>query len=381
MNTKETVLQAFHQRFGTQPDWIVRTPGRVNLIGDHTDYNNGFVLPMAIDRSVWIALRRRSGNQVILQSLDFKETLEFDLKDFRKQAITWEEYVKGVAWTLRDEGLDLSAWEGVVAGDIPVASGLSSSAALELAVARAFAAAANWPWQPKLVARLMQKAENEWVGVASGIMDPLISAVAEAGKAALIDCGNLEIAQVAIPSTVAVVIMNTMKPRGLVDSAYNERRQQCETAAQYFGVRSLREVNLEDLTRAEGNLDEIIFKRARHVLSENDRVLHMAKELENNDPVAAGKLMKESHFSLRDDFEVSCTELDQIVAAAIEQPACFGARMTGAGFGGCAVALVKVGTVDGFIAMVTSEYQRRVGITPQFLVSSAAAGAGLESVS
>jgi galactokinase len=374
---KEVVLHAFRERFREAPQWLVRAPGRLNLIGDHTDYNDGFVLPMAIDRAVWIALRPRSGDSVTLHSLDFNESFRLEFEKPRKDAITWKEYVKGVAWSLQDAGLELAGWEGVVAGDVPIGSGLSSSAAFELAVARAFAVAADWVWQPERVAQWMQKAENEWVGVSSGIMDPLISAVAQPGKATLIDCRSLETRQVAIPEGVAVVIMNTMKPRGLVDSAYNERRRQCELAARSLGVRSLRDVRMVDLLGAQASLAEKTFKRARHVLFENQRVVQMAESLEQDNPVAAGELMKLSHLSLRDDFEVSCRELDEIVEAAIRQPGCFGARMTGAGFGGCAVGLVQEDSVAGLIKMVSREYRQRVGIEPQIFVSAPAGGAEL----
>lgn len=378
---KSLVIQSFRETYGADPQWVVRGPGRVNLIGDHTDYNEGFVLPMAIDLGVWVALRPREQKQVVLKSLDFKEVLKVDLEDLHKGSMSWEEYLKAVAWAMRDGGVVLHGWEGVVAGNIPIGSGLSSSAAFELAIARAFAAAANWPWQPLQVAKWMQKAENEWVGVASGIMDPLISAVAEEGKAALIDCRDLEITQVTIPSSLVVVIMNTMKRRGLVNSAYNERRRQCEMAAHYFGARSLRDVSLDSLALAKGKLADVIYRRARHVLSENGRVTQMAKELEKGDSAAAGSLMTQSHASLRDDFEVSCTELDVMVAAASEQAGCFGARMTGAGFGGCVVALVEANAVDQFIRVVSAQYRNVTGIRSQLLVSSPARGAELEVIS
>lgn len=376
---KTRVLQAFAETFGGDPLWVVRAPGRVNLIGDHTDYNEGFVLPMAIDRAVWVALRPRADKKVVLKSLDFGENLDIDLNRLQKGGATWTEYVNAVAWTLQDAGLPLSGWEGVVAGEVPIGSGLSSSAAFELAIARAFGAAAGWPWQPERMARLMQRAENEWIGVASGIMDPLISAVAQAGKAALIDCRSLETTQVSIPRGVAVVVMNTMKRRGLVDSAYNERRRQCEAAAGHFGLHSLRDLSMEALLAAEGQMEPEMFKRARHVLSENQRVLQMAAAFERNDPAAAGALMRASHESLRADFAVSCAELDAMVAAASGQPACFGARMTGAGFGGCAVALVRAEAVEEFVAQTAREYQRVTKVAPEMLVTSPAAGASLES--
>jgi galactokinase len=375
---KNDVVKAFKQIFGANPRWIVRAPGRVNLIGEHTDYNDGYVFPMAINRALWIALRPRRGDRVIVHSLDFGKKVELDLAGFARENTNWTEYLKGIVWAMRDDGLQLSGWEGVVAGDVPIGSGLSSSAALEIGIARAFSAAADLPWKAVPMAKLAQKAENEWVGVNCGIMDPLISAVAEEGKAALIDCRSLEIEQVLLPEDITVVVMNTMKPRGLVDSAYNERRHQCEIGAQYFGVRALRDVGINELMVAKGRIDPTIYKRTRHVITENERVLQMANMLRSNNSDAAGELMNLSHASLRDDFEVSCEELDQMVEAASGHPGCFGARMTGGGFGGCAVALVSENVVHDFAIQVSNEYQRQTNIEPQFLISAPAQGVEIE---
>jgi galactokinase len=372
---KSTVRRIFRGVFNVDPQWIVRAPGRVNLIGDHTDYNDGYVLPMAIERGVWIALRARADRNVVVHSYDFNDVLTLDLNELKADHPNWREYVKAVAWSLDSAGLPLMGWEGVVLGDVPIGSGLSSSAAFEVAVARTFAAVGGWEWQPRPAAQLMQKAENDWVGVASGIMDPLISAIAQSGSASLIDCRDLKTTHVPIPAAAAVIIMNTMKRRGLVGSAYNERRQQCEEAAAFFGLKSLRNLSVPALKAAEGKLDPLAYRRARHVLTENERVLQVVDAFRREDGAAAGELMNASHASLRDDFEVSCHELDQMVSAAQSHPACYGARMTGAGFGGCAVALVQQNAIADFIAKVSTAYSHATGVDPQLLVSHPAAGA------
>jgi galactokinase len=367
---------AFAARFGGQPTWLASAPGRVNLIGDHTDYNQGFVLPMAIERRAVVALRARADKRVILHSINFGETAEFDLDDLQHSK-GWVDYAAAVLSVAARSGFAQQGWEGVVASDVPIGSGLSSSAAFELALARACCAASAAEWRPTRMARLMQDAENGWVGVASGIMDPLIAAIAEPGRAALIDCRDLSVRHVAIPAGASVVIMNTMKKRGLVDSAYNERRRQCEQAAAAFGVNSLRELSLEQLAAGESKLDPLAYRRARHVLTENERVLGFARKMEAGDLAAAGECMNRSHASLRDDYEVSCVELDAIVGLTQSQPGCFGARMTGAGFGGCAVALVQKGSEAEFEQAVAAGYGGQFGIVPELIRSAPAAGAEL----
>ena len=386
------VRDEFRRRFGADPEWVARAPGRVNLIGDHTDYNDGFVLPMAIDREVWLAARARADRQVMIDSLDFSEVIEFSLDEVSRgqRASTasrhqspvprtgWIEYLRGVAWSLEDRGLPTNGWEGVIAGDVPIGAGLSSSAALELAAARAFASIGGVDWQPVAMARIAQRAENEWVGVNCGIMDQLISASGVAGHALLIDCRSLQTRQVHIPDSAAVVVLDTGTRRGLVDSAYNERRGQCEAAARTFGVRALRDIDVETFTKRERELDPSTRKRARHVVTENARTLHAAALLERGDLAGVGALMDESHASLRDDFEVSRPELDAMVDLARRDGACFGARMTGAGFGGCAVALVRRGDATAFAQRIASGYRTAVGIAPSVYVCAAVNGASIE---
>jgi galactokinase len=384
---KARVIREFEERFDAQPTFLARAPGRVNLIGDHTDYNEGFVLPMAIDRSVWIAIRPRNDRRVVVYSVDFDERAGFDLDAEMSSALTggerkgWIEYVHGVAWALRDAGYPLGrGWDGVAAGDVPVGAGLSSSAALELATARAFAGLGGLAWEPVAMARLAQRAENEWVGVNCGIMDQLISAAGRSGHALLIDCRSLQTRAVPLPPEASVVVLDTATRRGLVDSAYNERRAQCEAAAKLFGVGALRDVGAAAFVARAADLDALIRKRARHVITENERTLAAATALEGADVERVGRLMDESHASLRDDFEVSRPELDTIVRLARAQDGCYGARMTGAGFGGCAVALVAANSAQDFVREVTRRYAAEIGLQPALYVCAASQGASLETV-
>jgi galactokinase len=380
---RDRVVRDFERRFGRSPELIARAPGRVNLIGDHTDYNDGFVLPMAIDRAVWIALRRRRDARVTLYSLDFEEETEFDLADDLERGEGWQEYVRGIAWALRERcanGATPSGWEGVAAGDVPLGAGLSSSAALELATARAFAGACGLAWDPTEMARLAQRAENQWVGVNCGIMDQLISSAGEAGHALLIDCRSLATTAVEIPSSAAVVVLDTGTRRGLVDSAYNERRSRCEAAARFFGVRALRDVDEATFAAHQAEMDPVTRRRARHVIAENGRTLAAAKALARGEVARVGALMTESHASLRDDFEVSRPELDTMVELALAQEGCYGARMTGAGFGGCAVALVDASVGKAFARGIGASYREATGLTPAVYLCAAAPGASLELV-
>lgn len=381
---QKRVIEGFQNTFNAAPTLLVRAPGRVNLIGEHTDYNDGFVLPMAIDRAIWIAARPRTDRKVRLHSLDYGETAVFSLDDLRKET-GWIEYVKGIAWALQDAGYETEGWEGVISGNVPRGAGLSSSAALELAAARMFhtrmfQARSGWAWQPAQMALLSQKAENQWVGMNCGIMDQMISAVGKAGHALLIDCRSLATTHVPLPpapdgAQTAVVILDTATRRGLVDSAYNERRRQCETAAAFFDVKALRDVSIADFLAAEAELDPLTRRRARHVITENVRTLNAATAMKNGDAVLLGQLMNESHVSLRDDFEVSSEALDVMVAVAQAQDGCYGARMTGAGFGGCAVALVHADRAGDFVTAVTTAYQTAANRTPSLYICQPTDGA------
>ncbi|MCP4363648.1 MAG: galactokinase [Chloroflexi bacterium] len=356
MNSKQQVKHAFIDEFGEAPAFTVHAPGRVNLIGEHTDYNGGFVLPLALPYAVWIALRPRDDGQVRVRSLDFEETAVFSLNNLQYHPTNWDEYVKGMAWALQEDGYALSGWEGVMVGDVPIGTGLSSSAALEIVTARAFQTVSDFVWDSKAMALAGQATENKWIGVQTGIMDQMASAAGPPGHGLLIDCRSLETETVPIPSETAVIVMDTGTRRGLVDSAYNERREQCETAARFFNVSHLRDVTPDHFAQREAELDELSRRRARHVVLENGRVLKTVIALKNNNLIQVGQLMNASHASLRDDFEVSSTALDAIVACAQNHPACYGARMTGAGFGGCAVALVQAKNTAAFMESVADCY-------------------------
>ncbi|HBI28919.1 MAG TPA: galactokinase [Deltaproteobacteria bacterium] len=361
------VQRAFRERFGVAPIHLIRAPGRVNLIGDHTDYSGGLVMPLALEHAIWIALRPRADHRVVLHSLDFAETAELNLTEPQTQGKGWQEYFKGVAWVLREAGWPLSGWEGVFAGDVPRGAGLSSSAALEMACIRAFAEASGVPWEPQVAAKLAQRAENEWVGMNCGIMDQLISGCGVAGHALFIDCRSFETVPVPLPEGTKVLVLDTRTRRGLVDSAYNERRASCEEVARRLGHSLLRDVRFEELESQTESLGSQLVKRARHVLTENQRVRQAVEAMCSNNPDELGRLMQDSHASLRDDFEVSSPALDAMVACALAAPGCFGARMTGAGFGGSAVALIDAGIEARFTEAVGSSYCEVTGVDPEIM--------------
>jgi galactokinase len=374
---KQDIATCYKDRFGQSPTLVVRAPGRVNLIGEHTDYNDGFVLPLAIDRAVWIALRPRSDSRVNVYSMDFSEVREFDVSQLKHEKDGWVEYLKGVAWCLQDAGMKLQGWEGVMAGDVPLGAGLSSSAAVEMATARAFAAVSSIPWDAVAQAKLGQRSENKWIGVNCGIMDQLISSTGRAGHAMLIDCRSLELQPAPLPKDVAVVVLDTATRRGLVDSAYNERRAQCEAAAAFFQVRALRDVTVAMFDAKAGQLDATTRRRARHVITEDDRTVKAVEAMRCGNIAALGRLMNESHVSLRDDYEVSSDCLNVMVDAAQAHKACYGARMTGAGFGGCAVAIVRADAADDFVAATSQAYQSKTGNKPAVYVCTATDGAAV----
>jgi galactokinase len=376
-NLAHEVIEGFKNRFGKEPGFVVRAPGRVNLIGEHTDYNDGYVMPMAIDRATWIALSPRADGKVRLHSVDYQETASFDLADLRKEKMSWAEYPKGVASVLQNEGYALSGWDGATVCDVPMGAGLSSSASFELAVARAFAAVSGFEWDAPKMARLCQKAENQWVGVNCGIMDQMISAVGKAGHAVLIDCRDLSMQAVPLPEGTSVVVMDTATRRGLVESAYNDRRAQCEAAAAFFGVPALREVPMNTYVAKAKEAASAKWRRARHVISEIQRTVEAAEAMKKGDATRLGRLMNESHDSLRDDFEVTNKQLEVMVEIARKTGGCIGARMTGAGFGGCAVALVQSGAAQSFIEQVGTLYEKETGLTPKIYLCEATNGAEL----
>ena len=380
------VLDCLNSRFGTMEGVrVARGPGRVNLIGEHTDYNGGFVLPIAIDRDVAIAFRANDTDKVRVYSLDFGEDAEFALGQLELDSEKrWTNYVRGVAKCMQDAGYRTLGFDGVVQGDVPIGSGLSSSAAFEVAAAQAFLALSGETMDRRDLALLCQRAENTFVGVNCGIMDQFISIFAEAGHAVLIDCRSLEHQLVPMGEGGAkIVVCDTSVKRELAASAYNERRAQCEEAARILneavgGIELLRDVSLDVLEAHQERLDPIVYRRARHVVSEDDRTTAALDVLNAGDLADLGRLMNASHDSLRDDYEVSCKELDTMVEAARGVEGVYGARMTGAGFGGCTVNLVEPSAVDVFCERVPADYARATGLEAKFYVCEPAQGARVE---
>jgi galactokinase len=355
----------------------------VNLIGEHTDYNDGFVLPMAIGRAAVVVFRPRKDLVLRGYSVAYDEVREVALEGLAPQGgHDWMSYVAGVAWAFAEDGLPTIGLDLVVDGDVPLGAGLSSSAALEMATARALAAASGSAWDPVRMARLGQKAENGYVGMNCGIMDQFASASCQPGHALLLDCRSLETKPVPVPATAAVVVMDTGARRSLAGSAYNDRRAACERvvaelARRRPGTRALRDVTEAELEAARGALDPVDHRRARHVVPENRRPVEMARALAAGDLALAGRLMNDSHASLRDLYEVSSIELDVMTEVARQQACCFGARMTGAGFGGCAVALVEATSVDAFSGAVLAGYRRRIDLPAVLYPCRPEAGARL----
>jgi len=373
--TARAAISAFEERYGSQPLMLVRAPGRVNLIGEHTDYNDGFVLPMAINHAVWIALRPIAERCVQLHSLDFDETISFSSNLQLEPGKSWADYIKGTTWALGQQGYSLQGWEGVMAGDVPIGAGLSSSAAVEMAVARAFASVSDWKWEPIRMAQACQQADRNWVGIQSGIMDQMVCAAARKGHALMLDCRSLLMEHIPLPPGLLVAVLDTSTRRKLVDSAYDQRVKECQAAALFLGKTSLRDMDKTTFNQHPGEMDEKLTRRARHVITENQRVHQAVDAMQNNRLVELGQILNASHASLRDDYEVSSQALNQIVACALQVPGCLGARMTGAGFGGCAVALLRAEGASEFRARVIETYYQKSGLTASVFICTAEAGA------
>jgi len=378
----QQVTEAFGQRFPGVSVRFFQAPGRVNLIGEHTDYNDGFVLPVAIDRQVMLGARVRADARVRLWSVNFRQSSGFSLERIEPDsAAPWSNYVRGVAAVLQQEGFVLRGMDAVIAGNVPIGSGLSSSAAIEVATAVTLRDLSSLDISPLDLALLCQRAENEFVGMRCGIMDQFIAALGQRGHALWIDCRSLEYEAVPLPSGVSVVVCDTMKRRGLVDSEYNARRRECEQGVellrQYLpDAQALRDVTSADPAKYGGMLPAIVHKRCVHVVSENERVLSAVAALRAGEVDEFGRLMDLSHVSLRDDYEVSCVELDTMVDLAHKAPGCLGARMTGAGFGGCTVNWVRSEVAAEFAQQVAGQYTKHTGLTPDVYVCEASAGAG-----
>lgn len=377
-----TVRLAFRQQFGDGEPRLFAAPGRVNLIGEHTDYNDGFVLPVAIDRATVVAARLNGSRRVRVHSLNLNETAEFDLENpGARQRGIWLDYVEGVAQSLLARGHAVSGAEMLLASDVPVGAGLSSSAALEIAVGSALLGISGIEIGKVELALAGQQAEHEYVGTKCGIMDQLIAACGSRGHALLIDCRSLEMSLIPLDTTgTAIAICDTHVKHELSSSAYNTRRAECARGVELLqqwlpGIRSLRDVSLNDFQSHEEQLPEPVRSRCRHVLTENARTLRAAAALRAGDFAGMGRLMKASHESLRDDYEVSCRELDVMVEIASSVDGVFGARMTGGGFGGCTVNLVRREALERFQGTLRAEYNKATGKTPTIYISEPDDGA------
>ena len=361
---------------------VYRAPGRVNLIGEHTDYNDGFVMPIAIELYVWVAIAPRVDRKLLVRSLNFPDAAEIDLEARTPRARNhWSDYVQGVAVILARAGCRLQGANLLIRGDVPIGAGLSSSAAIEVAAALALLDNSELVTDRVELARLCRSAENEFVDARVGIMDPFVSCCAQAGRALMLDCRSLEYRLLPLPPGVSLITCNTMVKHRHASGEYNSRRAQCEEGVRLLSrslpnIRALRDVTAEELELHGHDLPETIRKRCRHVVLENARVSAAAAALQDGDLATFGRLMKESHRSLRDDYEVSCPELDLMVELAEKQEGVYGARLTGGGFGGCTVNLVKSEAAPQFERSASGEYEKATGISPQILVTSAAGGVG-----
>lgn len=366
----DKLVEQFQITYGTRPR-IFSAPGRVNLIGEHTDYNDGFVLPIAIDRRTYVGVAASDSDFVRVHSLDLNEASAFapDKPDVLSEP-KWLRYVAGVAFELKRRGTKLSGADLMIISDVPLGAGLSSSAALEISVAAAFLALNNESMDVTSLALTAQKAEHTYVGTRCGIMDQLTVSAAQKSHALLIDCRSLDVKHIDLnlPETT-VVICNTNVKHELATSAYNERRRECEEAVRLLGqhlptIHALRDVSVGDLKKHAAELPDVLYRRARHIVTENARTLDAAIALNDGDVEKFGRLMTSSHTSLRDDYEVSCPELDLMVELAGSCDGVFGGRMTGGGFGGCTVNLVRSDEVESFTRFISKEYRARTGIGP-----------------
>jgi galactokinase len=380
LKTAHQLLESFRTRFGTSST-VYRAPGRVNLIGEHTDYNDGFVLPAAIGFCCWVAAARRSDRKLAIHSENFNETVEASLDSLAPpQKKHWANYPLGVAWALEEAGKRLSGTNLFIAGEVPLGAGLSSSAAIEVAVGFALLNQSRYEVDRTELAKLCQRAENEFVGARVGIMDQFVSCHGRAGHALLLDCRSLEFELVKLPSEVQLVICNTMVKHEIGSGDYNIRRTECEEGLRKLqsvlpGIRALRDVTLAQLEEHRGLLEQRVYSRCRHVITESERVMKAVEAFKKEDLKALGPLMRASHLSLRDDYEVSCKELDLMTEIAVAQRGLIGARMTGGGFGGCTINLVAAAAVEEFKRKVSAQYFEKTGLNPEIYVSAAFEGA------
>lgn len=389
MHPKDLVTSTFRQRFGKEPAYIALAPGRVNILGEHVDFNDGFVLPAAIDRATYIAFSPadEQPERSTLVAADFQKEVSFTLASIAAKTAAdgstlpeWAHYPAGVAWALTEASLTVRAMQAVFASDVPRGAGLSSSASVEMAFALAWQTLGGWKLPPMQRALLGQKAENKYVGVNCGIMDQFASACGVLDKLLLLDCRSLEWQTLPVPEDVVIVIADTSVRRKLTDGAYNQRRQACEDAVKILsahipGVKALRDVSVEAFNRLSDQLPGLVEKRARHVVDEIERSRRAIPLLEEGNIRAFGKIMNECHASLRDLYEVSIPELNVMVEIAQSLPGCFGARLTGAGFGGCTVNLVEKAATQAFAVELARQYEAKTGLKPEIYICKASPGA------
>jgi galactokinase len=375
----QELTERFADAFGSVPR-VYQAPGRVNLIGEHTDYNDGFVMPAAIGFYTWIAIARRADQKLVVCSQNWGEKVEFHIDRLPDRAQGhWSDYVVGVAKMLQQSGKRITGANLIADGDVPQGAGLSSSASFEVAVASALLDVAGEELDKKSLALLCQKAENEFVGARCGIMDQFVCSHGKREHALLLDCRSLHYRLLGLPESVRLVICNSMVRHNLAKGEYNDRRAECEAGARYFAgklpnVKALRDVTAEQFEAHQSELPDGVRRRCRHVIAENARVLLAAEALAVSDLGKFGELMRESHRSLRDDFEVSCSELDLMVDLANKVEGVHGARMTGGGFGGCTINLVQAERVRELQDAVRDGYKRATGVTPEIYVCSPADG-------
>jgi galactokinase len=370
-------VKAFQRMFDRQtPPRLFQAPGRVNLIGEHTDYNDGFVLPIAIDRFIVIAARQRQDTQVNIYALDLHQWDHFNIQPEVSTLAgnSWSNYIRGMAWSLMQAGCRIKGFDALMLGNIPVGAGLSSSAALEVAAGYALMKLSDIEPDLKVLASLARRAENDFVGLRCGIMDQFVSCFGRQGHALLLDCRHLNFEALRIPPQTSVIIVDSGVRRNLVNVEYNTRRKECERAARFLGVEALRDVDMESFQIRKSGLLPHLCRRARHVIAENQRTLKSGDFLKSNDLKSFGKMMIASHISLKEDFEASCKELDALVHIATNVDGVYGARLTGAGFGGCVVALVKQDAAQNLIAAIKAEYTTPAGVPANIYVCEAAGG-------
>ena len=390
MHPKELVIKTFRDKFGVSPAFIARAPGRVNLLGEHVDYNDGFVLPAAIDRATFVAFSGSENDESILLAADFGESVYFSAANIATKTQSdgspmpeWATYPAGMMWAFSQAGFKVPAIRAVFSSDVPRGSGLSSSASVEMAYAVAWQKLAGWNQSPMELALLGQRAEVNYVGVNCGVMDQFASACGQTDKLLYLDCRTLQWQTVPLSPEVSIVVADTTIRRKLTSGEYNKRHDACQAAVGLLkedlpGITALRDVSSPDFNRLAGKLPQEVEKRARHVVEEIERSRQAVSLLENGNFVRFGQLMNDCHARLRDLYEVSCPELDMMVRLAQGLPGCYGARLTGAGFGGCTVNLVAREQAETFAKALSSAYESESGLHPEIYICRASAGAGIE---